>query len=78
MTHTTETEYRVGELVELHATICDYPCPDDCGCLSLAARNGHQGAVLAVQPPMFGGVAYYQVDGIDSLVYGDELRAVTA
>jgi hypothetical protein len=73
-----EHQYHVGQLVELHAEICTAPCESDCGCREMVARNGHQGAVLNVQPPLsrLAGVPYYQVDGLDWVVYGDELRTV--
>lgn len=71
-----DTEFHVGQIVELHATVCTAPCESDCGCREMVSRNGHQGAVLAVQPPMFGGEPHYRVDGIDSVLYAYELRAV--
>ena len=73
----TDTDYQVGDIVELHAEICRTPCENDCACRALAARNGHTGPILNVQPPLFGGEAYYQIDGIDQLLYAYELRAAT-
>lgn len=71
-----EQEFHVGQLVELQASLCTAPCEQDCGCREQVARNGHVGEIVAVHTPMFGGAGYYQVDGLDWLIYGDELRAV--
>jgi hypothetical protein len=73
----TDTDYQVGDIVELCAEPCRTRCENDCACRALAARNGHTGHVLNVQAPLFGGEAYYQVDGIDQLLYAYELRAAT-
>ncbi len=77
-TTTTDTEYQIGDIVELHAEVCTCPCEPDCGCREMVALNGHQGEVLAVQHPLcrLTGLPYYQVDGLDFVVYADELRAV--
>ena len=71
-----DQEFHVGDIVELHATVCRTYCESDCGCREMVARNGHQGAVLNVQHSLFGGEPYYRVDGLDFLIYGHELRAV--
>jgi hypothetical protein len=71
----TDTDFQVGQLVELQAEPCRLPCEPDCGCRELAARNGHLGHVLNVQPPLIGGEPYYQVEGIDQVLYAYELRA---
>lgn len=73
----TETDYQVGQLVELQAELCRLPCEDDCGCREQVAHNGHQGVVLNAYPTAAGD-GYYRVDGLAWLAYGDELRAVAA
>lgn len=73
---THDTDFHVGQIVELQAQPCRLPCPADCGCVTQAARNGHQGAVLNIQLSLDDANDYYQIDGLDFIVYGDELRAV--
>lgn len=78
---TDDIDFKVGDLVEIHAEPCRPPlqCGPDCGCLELAARNGHVGAILNVQHPLSrfpGAEPYYQVDGIDMVLSAAEFRAV--